>query len=138
MKGFTLVELLIVVVIVGVLVAVALPKYQRSVERGRAMLGVANLRAATDYANARYLVKGAYPSSIPEDTIVANDFFEDLTITETPSSRMYAISMARKSSSGWNYTLVSQSIDGEIVNSMCTGGPNNSCTELGLSGQLIR
>lgn len=57
-KGFTLIELLMVMVIVGILVTVALPKYQASLERGRATEAVTNLRAASDYANTRYVMDG--------------------------------------------------------------------------------
>lgn len=57
-NGFTLIELLIVMVIVGILVTVALPKYNASLERARAMEAIANLKAASDVINSRYVMNG--------------------------------------------------------------------------------
>ncbi len=59
-KGFTLVEVLIVVVIVGVLLAVALPGYQSSLQKGRrtdaktALLDVANRQERFMLDNGTY------------------------------------------------------------------------------------
>ena len=47
-RAFTLIELLIVVIIVGVLMSIALPKYQRAVERARALEGVHNVKYALE------------------------------------------------------------------------------------------
>ena len=49
-KGFTLAELLIVVAIIAVLVAVAIPVFTSSLEKSRQATDVANIRAA--YAEA--------------------------------------------------------------------------------------
>ena len=80
-KGFTLIELIIVMVVVGVLVTVALPKYNASLERGRALEAISNLKIASDYINARYVMNGnAYNAATTFAD--ANGKF----LTDTPSA----------------------------------------------------
>lgn len=54
-KGFTLIELIIVMVVVAVLVTIAVPKYKMAMERGRGLEGIANAQAWSEAANACYV-----------------------------------------------------------------------------------
>lgn len=47
-QGFTLMELLITVLILGILTSVALPQYMRSLERARATEAMTNIKALND------------------------------------------------------------------------------------------
>lgn len=58
-KGFTLAELLIVVAIIGVLVAIAIPVFTSQLERSREATDLSNIRAAYAEAVADYLADGA-------------------------------------------------------------------------------
>ena len=44
-RGFSLVEVMVVLTVIGVLIALSVPSYQRAVEQARADVAVANLRA---------------------------------------------------------------------------------------------
>ena len=58
-KGFTLAELLIVVAIIAVLTAIAIPVFTSQLERSREATDLSNIRAAYAEAVSEYLSNGA-------------------------------------------------------------------------------
>ena len=59
-RGFTLIELLVVVLIIAVLAAVALPQYNKTVEKARMVEAVANVRAIANAHQRYYLEHDEY------------------------------------------------------------------------------
>ncbi len=58
--GFTLIELLVVVLIIGILSSVALPQYQKSVDRAKGAEALTAGKALADAENIYYLEAGKY------------------------------------------------------------------------------
>ncbi len=139
-KGFTLIELLIVMVVVGVLVTISLPKYRASMERGRAMEAITNLRAASDIVNARYVINGnsytatGVATSASNGTFVSGDFTKEqyftaprLTLTSGTAGSA-TVTTSRDDSS---YTLKAYNSGGDLQYIECTGDAE-LCQNIGM------
>jgi general secretion pathway protein G len=69
-KGFTLIEILIVVTLIGILVAILIPQYKYSVLRAKEAVLKENLFQVRDAINKFYFDKKKYPSAL-EDLVTA-------------------------------------------------------------------
>ena len=68
-KGFTLMEMLIVVAIIAILIAIAIPTFTTQLEKAREAADIANIRSAYSEAMVKYLDGDANPSApTPEMT----------------------------------------------------------------------
>ncbi|MBF0179882.1 MAG: pilin [Magnetococcales bacterium] len=124
--GFTLIELMIVIAIIGVLAAVAIPAYQDYIARAQASEGVSLLAGLKTSVSEYYQDKGSMPA------------LASLSGVQTSGKYVGAITFSGSSGATLGmvatYTLsgVNSSIAGEAIQLLTTdGGRNWTCTGLG-------
>lgn len=66
-KGFTLMEMLIVVAIIVILVAIAIPTVQKQIHKSQVAADIANARSYYSAIEAEYLLTGEYDPTIGDD-----------------------------------------------------------------------
>jgi len=121
-KGFTLVELAVVIVIIGVLAAFGVPKFLNSVEKSKAAEAF-NYLAAIQSAQERYLAQnGTYASAVTslDITLPAPQYFSVGSVTPTASSAGapdWTLTLDRNSNSSYSYNVVWTSNGFDTTNS---------------------
>jgi prepilin-type N-terminal cleavage/methylation domain-containing protein len=113
-KSFTLIELIIVVVIIGILALVAIPRYFANVAKATKSQVMANLDAVRQAQLAYYAAFGVYKSSFPINVTLDGD-----TI----------ISISNPSTSSWTYATGQSSVVGCAPNWYVTASkqPGSTC-----------
>jgi len=79
-QGFTLIELMIVVVVVAVLSAIALPSYSKFIRKGHRSEARAGLLQAQQWLERAATAHGTYPTALPEAFTWTGDAAKRYTI----------------------------------------------------------
>ena len=107
-QGFTLLELLVVALIIGILAGIALPQYKKVIERTRAMEAVQTVKTVSDAMERYYLANGVFPTGnwqnmtkdldikIPTDNkyfnkVTYDNLYIGMTRIDKDKSSLYAI-----------------------------------------------
>jgi prepilin-type N-terminal cleavage/methylation domain-containing protein len=91
MRGFTLIEIMIVVALVGLLCAIAVPAFIRSRQRSQATVCINNLRQI-DSAKQQWAIEmGKGGSALPDQSDIAPFFPRNNLPTNCPAEGVYDI-----------------------------------------------
>jgi prepilin-type N-terminal cleavage/methylation domain-containing protein len=133
-KGFTLLEVLIVVIIIGILVAIALPQYTITLEKGKSAEAATNVGSIRTALDRYWYQNGAITTTISNlDIDDPNNITNKLytyTITDggtTATTRIYTVT-ATRTAGGNTYTVSwkqDSNVSGKLLRSANLGGPTS-------------
>ena len=130
-KGFTLVELLIVMVVVTILATLAVPKYKIAMERGRGLEGLHNAQAISDALNAFYIQDGnVYHAARHTLALNASGATNGKYFDCTIAANTEEVTCERNNSS-YPYKIVFSNSEGATTGKSCVENSGKYCRALG-------
>jgi len=114
-QGVTLIELMIVVVVVGILAAVALPSYQDSVRKGRRSDGQAALLDASQILERFYTENMSY-SGAPLSAVTPQQFYT-ISFDSAPTSGTVCGTIASTTANASAYRLCATPVGAQAADS---------------------
>lgn len=119
MKGFTLIELMIAVVVVGILAAVALPAYNGQVRKSRRTDAVTAL-SAFQQAQERWRANNASYGALADLTALTTATPAGYGMSATSSNGYYTITITSPTDSGYTATATAVSGTSQAADTGCT------------------
>jgi type IV pilus assembly protein PilA len=138
-KGFTLIELMIVVAIIGVLSSIAIPAYQTHIAKTETSSALATLSSLKTVVETETLMTGAFPTSISDLGVSPSAAIGSLSLARgasndgtgqiimeftnsTPKNTTKKMALSRDATGTWSCKSTHDSADTDLIPKSCTAG----------------